>query len=214
MGRDGVWAIGTRLVGQAAGVAVAERHPMHQPTIGHVHDSERRSHGAEIELRTVGIGVDADPAVGHRKHRAMAGHASLVGADTMARPLVDSPPVFGGVPYPDHSGAILEPVLRGIEEHAVRAECTVTVEMPAGMRGESLHHTERLKRSAMRWTRQGGQAILTLRSLVQSQRFECAWTLLSQSYRATVACPTNVVPLRRANVHWQCSVPGTYPLSP
>jgi len=61
--------------------------------------------------------------------------------------------------------------------------------------------TERLKRSGMRWTRQGGQAILTLRSLVQSQRFEWGWTLLSQSYRATVASPTNVVPLRRANVH-------------
>ena len=61
--------------------------------------------------------------------------------------------------------------------------------------------TERLKRSGMRWTRQGGQAILTLRSLVQSQRFECAWTLLSQSYRATVSRPTNVVPLRRTKIH-------------
>ena len=61
--------------------------------------------------------------------------------------------------------------------------------------------TERLKRSGMRWGPCGGQAILTLRSLVQSRRFDHAWSLLAQSYRTQVSCPDNVVPLRRANTH-------------
>ena len=61
--------------------------------------------------------------------------------------------------------------------------------------------TERLKRSGMRWGPRGGQAILTLRSLVQSRRFDHAWTLLAHSYRTPVSCPDNVVPLRRANIH-------------
>ena len=61
--------------------------------------------------------------------------------------------------------------------------------------------TERLKRSGMRWGARGGQAILTLRSLVQSRRFDRAWSLLAKTYRTNVACPDNVVPLRRANVH-------------
>ena len=60
--------------------------------------------------------------------------------------------------------------------------------------------TERLKRSGMRWGLPGGQAILTLRSLVQSQRFDHAWPVLADTYRADVACPDNVVPLRRANM--------------
>ena len=61
--------------------------------------------------------------------------------------------------------------------------------------------TERLKRSGMRWGVRGGQAILTLRSLVQSRRFDHAWSLLAQSYRTQVSCPDNVVPLRHANIH-------------
>ena len=61
--------------------------------------------------------------------------------------------------------------------------------------------TERLKRSGMRWGPRGGQAILTLRSLVQSGRFDHAWPLLAKSYRTPVSCPVNVVPLRRANIH-------------
>ena len=61
--------------------------------------------------------------------------------------------------------------------------------------------TERLKRSGMRWGLRGGQAILTLRSLVQSRRFDHAWPLLAQSYRTQVSCPDNVVPLRHANIH-------------
>ena len=61
--------------------------------------------------------------------------------------------------------------------------------------------TERLKRSGMRWGPRGGQAILTLRSLVQSRRFAQAWNLLARSYRTQVSCPDNVVPLRRASIH-------------
>ena len=35
--------------------------------------------------------------------------------------------------------------------------------------------TQRMKRSGMRWGEQGGQAILSFRALVQSNRFERAW---------------------------------------
>ena len=55
--------------------------------------------------------------------------------------------------------------------------------------------TQRLKRSGMRWRHAGGQAILTLRALVQSNRFEHAWTLLSATYRTKVSTPDNVVAL-------------------
>ena len=57
--------------------------------------------------------------------------------------------------------------------------------------------TQRLKRSGMRWRHEGGQAILTLRGLVQSHRFEQAWSMLSATYRADVSVPENVAELRR-----------------
>ena len=53
--------------------------------------------------------------------------------------------------------------------------------------------TQRLKRSGMGWRRAGGQAILTLRALLQSARFDQAWALLSETYRHEVMVPDNVV---------------------
>ncbi len=55
--------------------------------------------------------------------------------------------------------------------------------------------TQRMKCSGMRWRHAGGQAILTLRSQIQSNRFEQAWELLSDTYRVSVSMPKNVVPL-------------------
>jgi hypothetical protein len=49
--------------------------------------------------------------------------------------------------------------------------------------------TQRLKRSGMAWTPHGGQAILTLRSLIQSQRWAAAWALLSADFRKRVVVP-------------------------
>ncbi len=46
--------------------------------------------------------------------------------------------------------------------------------------------SERLKQSGMRWTRRGGQAILTLRSLLQSARWENAWAIFARSYKGKV----------------------------
>lgn len=46
--------------------------------------------------------------------------------------------------------------------------------------------SERMKRSGMSWLEEGGQAILTLRSLVQSNRWERGWELLSAQYRSQV----------------------------
>src|SRR5688572_28599327 len=46
--------------------------------------------------------------------------------------------------------------------------------------------TERLKQSGMRWSIRGGQAILTLRSLMQRERWDRAWGLLARSYTARI----------------------------
>lgn len=53
--------------------------------------------------------------------------------------------------------------------------------------------TQRLKRSGMRWREAGGQAILTLRSLIQSERFEAGWQLIAKCYRADLLLPNNIV---------------------
>jgi hypothetical protein len=49
--------------------------------------------------------------------------------------------------------------------------------------------TQRLKGSGMAWTLAGGQAILTLRSLLQSGRWEQAWPLLAADFRQPVESP-------------------------
>jgi hypothetical protein len=53
--------------------------------------------------------------------------------------------------------------------------------------------SERMKRSGMRWRHDGGQAVLTLRSLIQSDRFDFAWNLLLLSYKTVVSLPNNVL---------------------
>lgn len=55
--------------------------------------------------------------------------------------------------------------------------------------------TQRLKCSGMRWRHQGGQAILTFRALVQSDRFDRGWSLLRSTYVHGVEVPDNVIPL-------------------
>jgi hypothetical protein len=53
--------------------------------------------------------------------------------------------------------------------------------------------TQRMKQSGMAWTQTGGQAILTLRSLIQSDRWHPAWELLSSNFRKTVTvCHTQI----------------------
>ena len=56
--------------------------------------------------------------------------------------------------------------------------------------------TQRLRRSGMRWRHDGGQAILTLRSLAQSERFDRGWALLAKTYRQPVALPKKVAVLQ------------------
>jgi hypothetical protein len=46
--------------------------------------------------------------------------------------------------------------------------------------------TQRLKCSGMAWTTAGGQAILTFRSLIQSERWSPAWRLLAADFRQTI----------------------------
>ena len=62
--------------------------------------------------------------------------------------------------------------------------------------------TQRLKQSGMAWTPSGGQAILTLRSLIQSGRWQQAWPLLRADFCKTVmTCTTpNPLPARARSV--------------
>jgi hypothetical protein len=53
--------------------------------------------------------------------------------------------------------------------------------------------SQRLKRSGMRWRHAGGQAILTLRALEQSNRFDRAWRMLAATYVHHVGLPDNIV---------------------
>jgi len=55
--------------------------------------------------------------------------------------------------------------------------------------------SQRLKRSGMRWRVAGGQAMLTFRSLCQSERFEQAWPLLAGTYQHEVRLPQKVIAL-------------------
>lgn len=53
--------------------------------------------------------------------------------------------------------------------------------------------SDRMKRSGMRWTQSGGQAVLTFRALIQSERFEVGWDHLVSAYKAHVSLPDNVI---------------------
>lgn len=70
--------------------------------------------------------------------------------------------------YPDYLRLNL-PIASGVME----ASCKTLV-------------TQRMKRSGMAWAKEGGQAILTLRSLIQSNRWHSAWTLLSADFRKPI----------------------------
>ncbi len=59
--------------------------------------------------------------------------------------------------------------------------------------------TQRLKRSGGR--HHGGQAIWTLRALHQSERFAQAWSLLSATYKRTIAILDNVVLFPKQAAH-------------
>ncbi len=52
--------------------------------------------------------------------------------------------------------------------------------------------THRMKRSGMRWSIPGGQAILTLRSLIQSDRWHNGWALIAASYVKTVDAAASI----------------------
>jgi hypothetical protein len=55
---------------------------------------------------------------------------------------------------------------------------------------------QRMKNSGMRWSHQGGQAILNLRGWAQSGRFDAAWALLASTYKMQVTVIASVVRIR------------------
>lgn len=58
--------------------------------------------------------------------------------------------------------------------------------------------SQRMKRSGMHWRQEGGQAILTLRALAQSDRFERGWAMVAATYKRHVVVPDNVIPISSA----------------
>lgn len=66
--------------------------------------------------------------------------------------------------------------------------------------------TQRLKQSGMTWTLSGGQAILTVRSLIQSNRWQGAWKLLAADYRKSVTIRGSPQPLPNAAVREQPAI--------
>ncbi len=56
--------------------------------------------------------------------------------------------------------------------------------------------SQRMKNSGMRWSNEGGQAIVTMRSWCQSDRFDRAWALLAATYQADVHVLAPVIELR------------------
>src|SRR5262249_37052872 len=57
--------------------------------------------------------------------------------------------------------------------------------------------SQRVKRAGMRCRTAGGQAILTFRALYLSDRFECVWQLLGETYKRSVTLPRHVMALSR-----------------
>ncbi|MCU7968839.1 MAG: hypothetical protein KZQ74_16905, partial [gamma proteobacterium symbiont of Bathyaustriella thionipta] len=53
--------------------------------------------------------------------------------------------------------------------------------------------TQRMKCAGMRWDINGGQGVLTARSLIQSKRFDQGWEILSGNYIKEVSLPENVI---------------------
>ena len=49
----------------------------------------------------------------------------------------------------------------------------------------------------MRWNINGGQGVLTARSLIQSEQFDKGWDVLSKTYIEQITLPENVIPFRK-----------------
>lgn len=57
---------------------------------------------------------------------------------------------------------------------------------------------QRLKLSGMRWSKDGAQAILTMRGWDQSERFDGAWALVAATYEREIHVLANVVDITPA----------------
>ena len=73
--------------------------------------------------------------------------------------------------------------------------------------------TQRMKQSGMSWTQTGGQAILSLRSLIQSDRWQPAWELLRADFRKTVTACAARESLPTSDVLIRVGLPKT-PIAP
>jgi len=56
--------------------------------------------------------------------------------------------------------------------------------------------TQRMKCAGMRWDIKGGQGVLTARGLIQSDRFDRGWELLSDKFIEKITLPKNIIQFR------------------
>jgi hypothetical protein len=54
---------------------------------------------------------------------------------------------------------------------------------------------QRLKRAGMSWRHNGGQGVLSFRSLIKSHRFDRAWPLIANQYKKDIIVHKNVFSL-------------------
>lgn len=61
--------------------------------------------------------------------------------------------------------------------------------------------TQRLKCAGMRWDINGGQGVLTTRSLIQSELFTQGWMLLSAKYKKELKLPENIIAFKKRGIY-------------
>ena len=54
-----------------------------------------------------------------------------------------------------------------------------------------------MKCAGMRWDINGGQGVLTARSLIQSEKLDQGWEILSGNYIKVISLPENVVAFKK-----------------
>lgn len=59
---------------------------------------------------------------------------------------------------------------------------------------------QRLKRAGMSWQHNGGQCVLTMRSLIKRQRYDRAWENIANQYKKTITVHKKVFNLVVQNV--------------
>ncbi len=160
-------------------------------------------HAAERLEEAVGPAHGRDSGEGGRKHRIPRERplAGPGGADGVTRP----PGCLRGRHSPDIARTVT--CYRNGRQGMDHAECGADGPMTAGGTVEPVNGsliTQGPGRPGMKWRHAGGQAIITLRALARSDRFDRAWEMLQGNRQSSnrecpaTRCHTGITPCRRA----------------